>query len=53
MLAKFLEEHHGKQVGAGKAAQRDVEWRLRDHFALSAGELLAHRWMIFRWCGIT
>jgi hypothetical protein len=45
VLAELLEQHHGKQVRAGKAARRDVERRRRlaDRLALPAGELLAHR----------
>ena len=45
MLAELLEQDHGQQVGARKAAWRHMERRggLRDPLALPAGELLAHR----------
>src|SRR5438132_1002972 len=45
MLAELLEQDHGQQVGAGKAAWRHMEWRGRlcDRLAVPARELLAHR----------
>jgi len=44
MLAELLEQDHGQQVGAGKAARRHMEGRrrLRDRLAVPARELLAH-----------
>ena len=45
MLAELLEQDHGQQVGAGKAARRHMErrGRLSDRLAIPARELLAHR----------
>ena len=45
MLAELLEQDHGQQVGAGKAARRHMERRRRlgDRLAVPARELLAHR----------
>ena len=45
MLAELLEQDHGQQVRAGKAARRHMEGRrrLRDRLAVPARELLAHR----------
>ena len=44
MLAIFLEQDHGQQARAGKAARQHMEGsrRLADLFARPAGELLAH-----------
>jgi len=45
MLAELLEQDHGQQVWAGKAARGHMKGRsrLRDPLALPARELLAHR----------
>jgi hypothetical protein len=44
MLAEFLEQQHGEEVGTRPAARGDVERcrRLGDHLAIPAGEFLTH-----------
>jgi hypothetical protein len=45
MLAELLEQDHGQEIGAGKAARCHMEGRRRlsDCLAVPARELLAHR----------